>query len=281
MTPGEIERRYYELKGRQASGQLAASQFAAAVRDLLAHDRAGRAWAIDPETAGWLVHDGQRWVPDPGGPDLDPGRDGTRRNRPGRPIGRIAVVLATLLVLLLAVDLSGENLSGWMWGRLPGGAAGRGAAAQPTPPPWTGAAGGGTSATAVPPAAPAPDGAFPSPEDVELAGEQVNRLLSVYVGAATPEEARTATRPFFAEGTDQHPAFVSQFFDVPASRQLRPAGGFRVVQKAGAGPGQAAVVAEATYVGASATESKLGWAFVLNRSTDGWRVASVQLNTAI
>lgn len=277
MTPSEVERRYFELKGRQASGLLSEAEFIAAVRDLLAHDRTGRAWTIDPRTGGWLVHDGERWQPAPEGPPPEPVGGTVRSGLPAAPrrLQRLPVVLATLLVLLVAVNLIGPlGRTGLGFGqttRVPVGAA---AAPTAVPP----------STTSQPPAAPpaaTPAGAFPSAAEVEAAAELVQRLMAVYTSAPSLEAARDATRPFFVDGIEQRPAYYAQLFDVPLSRRLRPADGFRIVQKTGAGPGLVAVVAEATYTGSTATESKLGWAFIVQRVGDGWRIASVQLNTAI
>lgn len=276
MTPREIERRYFELKGRQVSGLLSEAEFIAAVRDLLAHDRSGRAWTIDPQTGGWLVHDGERWQPVPAGPPVEPEseRAPTAPPAPWR-LKRLPIVLGTLLVLLVAVNLVGQ------FGRtgLSVGQPSRASGAAPAP-----AAPGDQSAVSsqpamVPPAA--AQGAFPSAGEVEAATAQVQRLLAAYTSAPSLEAARAATRPFFVDDIEQRPGYYTQLFEVPQSRRLRPAGGFQIVQKTGVGPGLVAVVAEATYTGSTGTESKLGWAFTVQRVGDGWRIASVQLNTAI
>ena len=63
MTLDEIVGRYRQLCAERQSGRLTEEQFVAAVGELRGQDAAGRWWAVDAATGGWLHHDGAGWRP--------------------------------------------------------------------------------------------------------------------------------------------------------------------------------------------------------------------------
>lgn len=64
LTFEEAERRYRELRSDYKSRQITARQFKDAVKTLRLEDSAGKWWQVDIKTGGWLLWDGESWVPD-------------------------------------------------------------------------------------------------------------------------------------------------------------------------------------------------------------------------
>ncbi len=62
MDFAEVERRFYELKGRLAAGLLTPAAFEAAARELTLRDAGGRLWTIGAQTGKWYYASGGAWV---------------------------------------------------------------------------------------------------------------------------------------------------------------------------------------------------------------------------
>ena len=85
---------YYELRGRLATGQLSAQDFAAAIDGLLLR-HAGRYWRLVPESGQWQVYETGQWrASDPAAP---PPRSGGSVIPPVLPVVAVALLLVGLL----------------------------------------------------------------------------------------------------------------------------------------------------------------------------------------
>jgi len=62
VTFDELERKYYELKGKQATGLLSDEEFLAEVEKLSLQDAQGRWWMIGAKTGKWYVSREGEWV---------------------------------------------------------------------------------------------------------------------------------------------------------------------------------------------------------------------------
>jgi len=62
MTFEELEQRYYELKGKHATGKLSDAEFQAEVEKLTPEDAQGRVWTIGAKTGKWYVSREGQWV---------------------------------------------------------------------------------------------------------------------------------------------------------------------------------------------------------------------------
>lgn len=108
MTFESLERKYYELRGRQASGQLSEAEFQAAVEKLTLEDTQGRTWTIGAQSGKWFVSRGGEWVP--AQPPYDaspPARSGAKK---GPSVGLIIGIVALLLILCLGSAVVGVYL---------------------------------------------------------------------------------------------------------------------------------------------------------------------------
>ena len=64
LTFEEAERRYRELRADYKTRDITARQFKDAVKQLRLEDSGGKWWQVDIKTGGWLLWDGESWVPD-------------------------------------------------------------------------------------------------------------------------------------------------------------------------------------------------------------------------
>lgn len=62
MNFDEMERRYYELRGKHAAGKLNTDEFQNAVAELTREDDQGRLWTIGVRTGNWYVARAGEWV---------------------------------------------------------------------------------------------------------------------------------------------------------------------------------------------------------------------------
>lgn len=63
MTIEEIERRFYELKGKLDVGAITEAEFRAEIGKLRFQDAENRWWMIGAQSGKWYTYDGARWVP--------------------------------------------------------------------------------------------------------------------------------------------------------------------------------------------------------------------------
>ncbi|MDE3089612.1 MAG: tetratricopeptide repeat protein [Chloroflexota bacterium] len=70
MTVEEMERRFYELKGKLDVGTIAEAEFKTEIEKLKFQDHHGRLWMIGAQSGKWYTFDGARWLP--GQPPAEP-----------------------------------------------------------------------------------------------------------------------------------------------------------------------------------------------------------------
>ncbi len=70
MSVAEMERRFYELKGKLDVGALGEAEFKAEIEKLRFQDAQSRWWMIGAQSGRWYMYDGTRWVP--GQPPAEP-----------------------------------------------------------------------------------------------------------------------------------------------------------------------------------------------------------------
>lgn len=63
MSVAEMERRFYELKGKLDVGALGEAEFKAEIEKLRFQDVQSRWWMIGAQSGRWYMYDGTRWVP--------------------------------------------------------------------------------------------------------------------------------------------------------------------------------------------------------------------------
>lgn len=63
MDFDELEKRFYELKGKLTSGVISEEEFKAEIEKLRLEDSEGRLWMIGAQTGKWYYYDGSKWVP--------------------------------------------------------------------------------------------------------------------------------------------------------------------------------------------------------------------------
>src|SRR5512146_321640 len=63
MSVAEMERRFYELKGKLDVGALGEAEFKAEIEKLRFQDAQSRWWMIGAQSGRWYMYDGTRWVP--------------------------------------------------------------------------------------------------------------------------------------------------------------------------------------------------------------------------
>lgn len=63
MTVEEMERRFYELKGRLDVGAITEEQFKSEIEKLRFQDAQNRWWMIGAQSGKWYTFDGTRWIP--------------------------------------------------------------------------------------------------------------------------------------------------------------------------------------------------------------------------
>lgn len=63
MSVAEMERRFYELKGKFDVGALGEDEFKAEIEKLRFQDAQSRWWMIGAQSGRWYMYDGTRWVP--------------------------------------------------------------------------------------------------------------------------------------------------------------------------------------------------------------------------
>jgi hypothetical protein len=260
----ELERRYYELRGRLAAGQLDERQFEAAQRDLVGADGSGRLWTIDP-SGHWLRHDGEHWVPDgPPAPVAASDRPGFRaRKLPALPM--VAAALATLAVGFLVFDVA--------------------PLLRPAPPLQATIAPGVqpivTPAAALPEAGLTLMGGEPLTEaDLEAAAQLVDRFLaSVEASSDWPARQALLMEALVPEAAAA-PSYYQQFLDLPRQKRLEPRS-HRLLAMSLVSGSIASIIAEARYQSGAADATTLGWAFAVVRRAGRLELLSVQLNVAV
>ena len=62
MDFDDVERQYYELKGRLDAGTISPQEFDSRLRKLTMRDATGRTWMIGAQSGMWYYADGTRWV---------------------------------------------------------------------------------------------------------------------------------------------------------------------------------------------------------------------------
>jgi tetratricopeptide (TPR) repeat protein len=62
MTLAEMERRYFELKGKLAVGAISEEEFKSELERLRFQDTQGRWWMIGAQSGKWYFYDGARWL---------------------------------------------------------------------------------------------------------------------------------------------------------------------------------------------------------------------------
>ncbi len=70
MTVAEMERRFYELKGKLDVGAISEEDFKAEIEKLRFQDPQNRWWMIGAQSGKWYFYDGTRWIP--GQPEVEP-----------------------------------------------------------------------------------------------------------------------------------------------------------------------------------------------------------------
>src|SRR5512142_2876674 len=63
MPVAEMERRFYELKGKLDVGALGEEDFKTEIEKLRFQDTQNRWWMIGAQSGKWYMYDGTRWVP--------------------------------------------------------------------------------------------------------------------------------------------------------------------------------------------------------------------------
>lgn len=63
MSVAEMERRFYELKGKLDVGAISEDEFKAEIEKLRFQDAQNRWWMIGAQSGKWYVYDGVRWIP--------------------------------------------------------------------------------------------------------------------------------------------------------------------------------------------------------------------------
>ena len=70
MTVEEMERRFFELKGKLDVGAITEIDFKAEIEKLKFQDKQSRWWMIGAQSGKWYTFDGTRWLP--GKPPIEP-----------------------------------------------------------------------------------------------------------------------------------------------------------------------------------------------------------------
>jgi hypothetical protein len=120
----EVESKYFELKGRLDAGALTPEQFRAELAELRVQDDQGRYWTVDPQSGGWLLYDGTKWVPSQAPGMVSPRKPVAPARAPSGKGGRSPVLLIGALGLaavLCLVALGGAGLILTRSGGGPGG----------------------------------------------------------------------------------------------------------------------------------------------------------------
>src|SRR5512140_380589 len=63
MTVAEMERRFFELKGKFDVGAIGDAEFKAEIEKLRFQDAQNRWWMIGAQSGRWYMYDGSRWIP--------------------------------------------------------------------------------------------------------------------------------------------------------------------------------------------------------------------------
>jgi len=63
MIVEEMERKFFELKGKLDVGVVREDEFKAQVQKLRFQDKQGRWWMLGAQSGKWYVYDGMRWIP--------------------------------------------------------------------------------------------------------------------------------------------------------------------------------------------------------------------------
>ncbi len=63
MSVAEMERRFYELKGKLDVGAIREDEFKAEIEKLRFQDAQNRWWMIGAQSGKWYMYDGTRWIP--------------------------------------------------------------------------------------------------------------------------------------------------------------------------------------------------------------------------
>ena len=63
MIVEDMERHFFELKGRLDVGVVTEEQFKAEVQKLRFQDKQGRWWMLGAQSGKWYAYDGARWIP--------------------------------------------------------------------------------------------------------------------------------------------------------------------------------------------------------------------------
>lgn len=71
MIVEEMERKFFELKGKLDVGVVREDEFKAQVQKLRFQDKQGRWWMLGAQSGKWYVYDGMRWIPGQPPTDVD------------------------------------------------------------------------------------------------------------------------------------------------------------------------------------------------------------------
>jgi hypothetical protein len=63
MSVAEMERRFYELKGKLDVGAISEEEFKTEVEKLRFQDAQNRWWMIGAQSGKWYMYNGTRWIP--------------------------------------------------------------------------------------------------------------------------------------------------------------------------------------------------------------------------
>src|SRR5512142_2124362 len=63
MNVAEMERRFFELKGKYDVGAVGEAEFKTEIEKLRFQDSQNRWWMIGAQSGRWYVFDGERWIP--------------------------------------------------------------------------------------------------------------------------------------------------------------------------------------------------------------------------
>jgi len=113
MTFEELERKYYELRGRQASGQLSEAKFQAAVEKLTLKDAQGHVWTIGAKTGQWFVSRGGEWVQ--AQPPYDASRANTSSRAPAAKKGPSTGLIIGIVALLFVLCLGSAGVGAYLY----------------------------------------------------------------------------------------------------------------------------------------------------------------------
>lgn len=96
MSVEELERKFFEIKGKLDVGVITEEQFKSEVEKLRFQDNQGRWWMLGAQSGKWYSYDGMRWIPGQPPRDVAPSAPSTTEPVAQEPPAQIAPVVPSL-----------------------------------------------------------------------------------------------------------------------------------------------------------------------------------------